>query len=86
MTGTIGSSFRPYFDDVQALLLPRVDVPTGITLTPEDAAYPREFAARSYTNIVQWKEPSSGGHFLALEEPDLLAADLRSFFGTLRET
>jgi pimeloyl-ACP methyl ester carboxylesterase len=86
VTHSIGSSFRPYFDDDQAPPLPRVDVPTGITLTPEDAAYPREFAARSYTNIVQWKQPTSGGHFLALEEPDLLAADLRSFFGPLRET
>jgi pimeloyl-ACP methyl ester carboxylesterase len=85
-TGSIGSSFRSYFDDDQAPQLPRVEVPTGITLTPEDRAYPREFAARSYANIVQWKEPTSGGHFLALEEPDLLAADLRSFFGPLRET
>ena len=36
VTGTIGSSFRSYYDDDQTPPLPRVDVPAGITLTPED--------------------------------------------------
>ncbi|HZE51449.1 MAG TPA: epoxide hydrolase [Jatrophihabitantaceae bacterium] len=83
-TGTIGTSFRSYFDDDQTPPMPRVDVPTGITLTPEDRGYPREYAERSYSDIRQWTGPTRGGHFLALEEPDLLAADLRSFFRPLR--
>jgi len=83
-TGTIGTSFRSYFDDDQTPPMPRVDVPTGITLTPEDRDYPREYAERSYSDIRQWTGPTRGGHFLALEEPDLLAADLRSFFRPLR--
>ena len=83
-TGTIGSSFRSYYDDNQAPPLPRVDVPAGITLTPEDRDYPREYAERSYRDIRQWTGPTRGGHFLALEEPGLLAADLRAFFRPLR--
>ena len=84
VTGTIGTSFRSYFDDDQTPPMPRVDVPTGITLTPEDRDYPREYAERSYSDIRQWTGPTRGGHFLALEEPDLLAADLRTFFRPLR--
>lgn len=84
ITGTIGSSFRSYYDDDQAPPLPRVHVPAGITLTPEDRDYPREYAERSYPDIRQWTGPTRGGHFLALEEPALLAADLRAFFRPLR--
>jgi pimeloyl-ACP methyl ester carboxylesterase len=84
VTGTIGSSFRSYFDDDLTPPLPVVDVPTGITLTPEDRDYPREYAERSYPDIRLWSGPTRGGHFLALEEPDLLAADLRAFFRPLR--
>jgi hypothetical protein len=46
--------------------------------------YPREYAERSYPDIRQWTGPTRGGHFLALEEPGLLAADLRAFFRPLR--
>jgi len=84
VTGTIGSSFRSYYDDDQTPPLPRVDVPAGITLTPEDRDYPREYAERSYPDIRQWIGPTRGGHFLPLEEPGLLAADLRAFFRPLR--
>jgi pimeloyl-ACP methyl ester carboxylesterase len=83
-TATIGTSFRSYFDDEQAPPMPRVDVPTGIVLTPEDLGYPREYAQRSYRDIRRWTGPTRGGHFLALEEPDLLAAELRAFFRPLR--
>lgn len=84
VTRTIDSSFRTYFDDDQAPPLPPVNVPTGITLTPEDHAYPREYAERTYTDLRQWTGPTRGGHFLALEEPDLLAAHLQAFFRPLR--
>ena len=40
---------------------------------------PRSWADRSY-NIAQWTEMPSGGHFAALEEPELLVDDIRSFF------
>ena len=39
----------------------------------------RPFAARAY-HLVRWTEFSRGGHFAALEAPDLLTADLRAFF------
>jgi len=84
-TDTIGSSFRPYYDYHLTPPTPQVNVPTGITLTTEDADYPRELAERTYTDIRHWRDATTGGHFLPLEEPELLAAELRDFFRPLRE-
>jgi len=85
ITGTIGSSFRFYYDDDQTPPMPAISVPAGVTLTPEDHADPRECAERTYSDLRQWTGPSRGGHFLGLEEPDLLAAHLRTFFRPLRD-
>jgi microsomal epoxide hydrolase len=43
----------------------------------------RRFAERN-NNIVQWTEFDRGGHFAAMEEPDLLVDDVRRFFGRFR--
>ncbi|HEY1744594.1 MAG TPA: hypothetical protein VGG18_15610 [Granulicella sp.] len=45
---------------------------------------PRSFAEKA-CNIVHWSEMPSGGHFAALEKPDLMLADLRAFVSTLNE-
>jgi epoxide hydrolase len=43
----------------------------------------RRFAETANT-IVHWSEFDRGGHFAAMEAPDLLVGDLRQFFGRLR--
>ena len=40
--------------------------------------------AERFFNVQRWTEMPRGGHFAALEEPDLLAGDLREFFRPLR--
>jgi len=82
-TGSIGTSFRPYYDDSKTAALSRIEVPAGITLTPEDHHYPIEFARRTYADIRAWHGATTGGHFLAFEEPALLARHLCSFFAPL---
>jgi pimeloyl-ACP methyl ester carboxylesterase len=64
---------------------PLIEVPVGITLTTEDVDYPRELADRSYSDIRFWHDATAGGHFLPLEEPELVATDLREFFRPLRD-
>ena len=44
---------------------------------------PREWAERAY-DVVRWTEFPRGGHFAAMEEPELLAEDIRAFFRPLR--
>lgn len=84
VTGTIGSSFRTYYDYRHNPPLPPVNVPAGFTLGTEDRTYPREMAERIYTDIRHWRPVTVGGHFMPLEEPELLAEDLRAFFRPLR--
>ncbi len=44
---------------------------------------PREWAERFFC-VQRWSELPSGGHFAAMEEPALLAAEIRAFFRPLR--
>ena len=88
VTQTIGSSTRMYYEnqkytwDMQAG--ERVEAPSGMALFPQEIAKPpREWAERSY-DVRRWTEMPRGGHFAALEEPQLLAEDVRAFFRPLR--
>lgn len=58
----------------------RVAVPTGVAAFPDPVFIPppRSYAEKTY-NIIQWTPMDKGGHFAAMEEPELLLADLRSF-------
>ena len=62
----------------------RVDVPTSYADFPKEITrMPREWIERSY-NLQRYTEMPRGGHFAAMEEPDLLVEDLRAFFPPLR--
>jgi pimeloyl-ACP methyl ester carboxylesterase len=61
----------------------RVETPTGIAMFPKDFYIPRQWAERNY-NVRHWTQIDKGGHFAALEEPQLLAEDIREFFRGLR--
>ncbi len=85
-TETIRSSFTPYFDEEQnpPEATGKINVLTGVAIFPKDIVpAPREFAERFY-DLQRWTEMPRGGHFSALEEPELLAEDLREFFRPLR--
>ena len=63
----------------------RVEVPTAAALFPAELLSwpPRSYAERIY-NIKQWTEMPRGGHFAALEQPDLLIKDIRTFARSIR--
>ncbi len=63
----------------------RVEVPTGFAAFPADLAPPppAEWIERAY-NLRRHTPMPRGGHFAALEEPDLLIEDIRAFFRPLR--
>jgi pimeloyl-ACP methyl ester carboxylesterase len=62
----------------------RINVPTGVAAFPDPVFLPppRSLAEQTY-DIVQWSEPPSGGHFAAMEQPELMLADLRAFLATV---
>ena len=63
----------------------RIKVPTAAALFPAEMLEwpPRSYAERMY-NIKRWTKMPKGGHFAALEQPDLLVDDIRAFAQTLR--
>jgi pimeloyl-ACP methyl ester carboxylesterase len=80
LTGTGASSAQLYYEVRAARGTPaeRSSVPTGIALFPTDPAI-RHVVEREH-NVVHWSEFDRGGHFAAMEAPDLLIDDIRSFF------
>ena len=87
VTGTITSSTRIYYETRHArpsAQSSRVEVPVGCAIFPKELVYaPRQWVERRY-NVKRWTEMPSGGHFAALEEPQLLVDDIRAFFRELR--
>lgn len=81
-TATSGSISQAYYDMMHDPSgwgpKERVTVPTAVALGAGDVTV-RRFAERD-ANIVRWTEMPRGGAWLALEQPDLLVADVRAFF------
>lgn len=89
-TGTVDSASWIYYAAREAgdLSLPgggRVTVPTAVATFPVDLVPPppRGYAERAYA-VTRWTDMPSGGHFAALEEPERLIEDIRTFFRPLR--
>jgi pimeloyl-ACP methyl ester carboxylesterase len=78
--GAIAGSFRPYWEHRAFPPGPvEVTVPTAVAVFPADLVRPpRSWAERSY-NVTRYTRMPRGGHFAAVEEPDLVAADIRAF-------
>ena len=52
----------------------------GVAVFAYDFQTIRPLAERDNANIVHWSEFDRGGHYAVLEAPDLVVADLRTFF------
>jgi microsomal epoxide hydrolase len=87
-TGAVGSSFWPYYARMHGPWpIPEgstVDVPMGYAQFPREILRPpRSLAERTYTDIRRWSVMTKGGHFAALEQPDVLAHEIGEFFRSL---
>ncbi|MFC9660134.1 epoxide hydrolase family protein [Nocardia sp. NPDC127606] len=82
-TGTPGSSMRLYKESQQwGADLPSSGVPTAVAVFPGDTTI--RGIAEKQNNLVRWTEYDRGGHFAAMEAPDLLIEDVREFFRSVR--
>ena len=87
ITQTINSSTRLYYEARHHpwRLKPgtRIETPTGIAIFPGELIRPpRHWAERIY-NVKRWTMMPKGGHFAAMEEPALLANEIRAYFRDL---
>ncbi|MEV1247023.1 epoxide hydrolase family protein [Nonomuraea sp. NPDC049750] len=84
LTGTAGSVANLYYENMHANTwhTEPATTPTGVAVFAHDLPIRRY--AEYGNNITHWSEFDRGGHFAALEAPDLLTADIRAFFRPLR--
>lgn len=88
VTETSTSSARLYWETNQSGVLteklPFIDVPTGVARYPKEVLrWPRSWVEQQY-NVTHWATMPRGGHFAAMEQPELFAGDLREFFRSAR--
>lgn len=84
LTGTGASSAQMYYDSMRAQTwgAPSPATPVAVAAFAEDVAI-RRYGEQRY-NIVHWSDFDRGGHFAAMEVPELFVADVRTFFHNLR--
>jgi len=87
LTETIHSSIRLYHENSKAPFHfsqnDYIKIPVGIARFPlEEPFPPRHYIERGY-NIQHWTDMPAGGHFAAMEQPELLAGDIRNFFSKI---
>lgn len=88
VTGTIGSSMYTYYAEAKSPSLTHYDYveqPVGLALFPRDIGGipPRALAERTL-NVQRWSEMPHGGHFAAMEVPELYVNELREFLRPFR--
>jgi pimeloyl-ACP methyl ester carboxylesterase len=88
VTQSINSACRLYYESRHHPWRPdtnkRIETPTAAAIFPSEILKPpRAWADRAF-NIQRWTVMPAGGHFAAMEEPKLLADDIRAFFGAMK--
>ncbi|GAA3036982.1 epoxide hydrolase family protein [Streptosporangium longisporum] len=93
LTATAGSSAQIYYETTHlAADFVRtwggpwpLEMPVGVAVFPADASRPvRRFAERVLPTLSHWTEFDRGGHFAAMEQPELFVGDVRAFARSLR--
>jgi microsomal epoxide hydrolase len=84
ISGSINSSTRLYYEARHHpwRLKPgtRIQTPAAVAVFPGELARPPRHWAERVLNVKRWTPMPRGGHFAAMEEPKLLAEDIRAFF------
>lgn len=92
LTNTATSAARLYWETAgQSVILSaaqmthEISLPVAISVFPDEVyRAPESWARRAYRNLAYFNELDKGGHFAAWEQPELLAAEIRSAFRPLR--
>ncbi|MFG3440683.1 epoxide hydrolase family protein [Nonomuraea sp. NPDC047897] len=85
LTNTADSAAQIYWEFARAWSMPeRSPTPTGVAVFPYDIAPPVRALAERTDRITHWTEFGRGGHFAAMEQPEALVGDVRTFFRSLR--
>jgi pimeloyl-ACP methyl ester carboxylesterase len=87
-SGSIQATLRLYKENRQNPLIfeagERVETPLGVAVFPKEIPMPPRSWVERVFNVQRWEHMPRGGHFAALEQPDILAEEIREFFRPLR--
>ena len=84
LTETAASSARLYWESFGEFNGGEVKTPTGVSIYPKEIFKASErWLKKRYTDLRYYNVLDSGGHFAALEKPDLYVNEIRSFFSSL---
>ncbi len=85
-TNSAASSGRIYWENKAGTLAgPKLTLPVAVTVFPRDIPrLPRSWIEDTYSNLIHYGEADKGGHFAALEQPEILVSEIRTGLRTLR--
>ena len=84
LTNSAASSARLYWETFSpsAILVDRgrISIPVGVSVFPKEImAGPRSWSEKHFADICYWSELDRGGHFAALEQPDLFVSEIKKW-------
>jgi len=85
-TNSAASSGRIYWENRSASMAgPKLTLPVAVTVFPRDIPrLPRSWIEDTYSNLIHYGEADKGGHFAALEQPEILISEIRTGLRSLR--
>ena len=85
-TNSAASSGRIYWENKSGTFAgPKLTLPVAVTVFPKDIPrLPRSWIEDTYSNLIHYGEADKGGHFAALEQPEILVSEIRTGLRTLR--
>ncbi|HET6186772.1 MAG TPA: alpha/beta hydrolase, partial [Trebonia sp.] len=86
LTNSAASSARIYWENKSVTFAgPKLTLPVAVTVFPRDIPrLPRSWIEDAYSNLIHYGEADKGGHFAALEQPEILISEIRTGLRTLR--
>jgi len=85
LNNAAASSARLYWESFSQPNMDLITMPVGCSIFPKEIfRCSRRWAQKRFTNLIHWNELERGGHFAALEQPELFLGELRTCFRALR--
>jgi pimeloyl-ACP methyl ester carboxylesterase len=85
-TNSAASSARIYWENRSGSMAgPQLTLPVAVTVFPRDIPLlPRTWIEAKYTNLIHYGEADKGGHFAAIEQPEIMIREIRAGLRSLR--
>jgi len=85
LPGAAASSARLYWESFNSPSFDPIDIPVGCSVFPKEIYRgSRRWLEKRFKNLVHYRELDKGGHFAALEQPEIFVSEVRECFRNLR--